>query len=215
MLLPPTRWALYTRSKCMICLFLMLPLLFPPTTLWLHRPAKQLTGVKSHNKRWKDKEITNSILDTSQKTHSYLVMEEKSDNKNLPRKGGWRRPFHSAGPSCNPQPSCSAAVLEGIWRRGPGKTPHTSFPGRSARWSSLAPLLCESRKQKEVSYTQTPHWIGENQKWMVECQVCCPEMDYVGTGFHLCLSVSLWEFIQPLKVVNIHSACFSFEVSPQ
>lgn len=112
-----------------------------------------------------------------------------------PRKGDWRRPFHNVGPSYNPRPSCSAAVLGGIWRRGPGKTPHTSSLGRSAPWMSVAPLSCGSRMQTAAAYTQTPHWSGETQKWTAVCQVCCPEMDCVCTESRLYSSVSLWKLI--------------------
>ena len=132
--------------------------------------------------------------------------------KHSPRKGGWRRPFHIARPSCNPRPSCSAAVLGGIWRRGPGKTPHTSSPGHSAPWTSAAPLSCGSQTQTVVACTQTPHWSGETQKWTVACRVCCPEMDCAGRESHLCSSVSL---LKPLWVFNSHSVYFRSEQSPQ
>lgn len=135
---------------------------------------------------------------TLPQTHTYSEIEIFEIN-NSPRKGGWRRPFHIAGPSCNPQPSCSAAVLGGIWRRGPGKTPHTSSPGRSVPWTSEAPLLCGSQMQMVASYTQILHWTDESQKWRVVFQVYCPGMDCAGKEFHLCLSVSLSKLNKSLK----------------
>lgn len=109
-----------------------------------------------------------------------------------PRREGWRKPFHISGPSCNPQPSCSVAVLEGIWRRDPGKRPHTSSPGRSDPWMFVAPLSCGNQTQKAVAYTRTLHWSDGTPTWMVESQVYCPEMDSGGKESHLYLNVSLW-----------------------
>lgn len=175
----PTQWALYTWSKCMICLFLStLP---PPHS----SNITVVTKTCIRELLWKKKNGVRKIWGEEAKYHfqqnkqSPLFKSHAQEyiylyiyvyiclhiyikiyifffkRQNSPRRGDWRRPFHIAGPSCNPQPSCSAAVLGGIWRRGPGKTPHTSCPGHSVPWMFAAPLSCESRTQTVAAYTRT------------------------------------------------------------
>lgn len=147
----------------------------------------------TEKEKCESQERNNTIFHTTTAQNSYTLKDRKFLIKDSPRKGDWRRPFHIAGPSCNPRPSCSAAILGGIWRRGPGKTPHTSSPGHSALWMFAAPLSCESQMQTAAVYTQTLHWSDGTQKWMVACLVYCPKTDYAGTESHLCLNVSLWK----------------------
>lgn len=178
----PTQWALYTWSKCMICLFLStLP---PPhssnITVVTKTCIRELLWKKKKKKRGKKnlrrgskvslsaKQTVSPLQKSCTRIHIFIyiciymftyiyknIYIFFFKRQNSPRRGDWRRPFHIAGPSCNPQPSCSAAVLGGIWRRGPGKTPHTSCPGHSVPWMFAAPLSCESRTQTVAAYTRT------------------------------------------------------------
>lgn len=184
----------------MICLFLPLS---PPHSSHITLVAQaHVTGLPRINIRTfqhgRKKKRKSQECKRANRNYFTLKDRKRCDKtiKHSPRRGDWRRPFHIAGPSCNPRPSCNAAVLGGRWRRGPGKTPHTSSPGRSALWMSVAPLSCGSRMQTAAAYTQTLHWSDETQKWMAVCQVYCPETDYAGTESRLCSSVSLWKLME-------------------